>query len=1694
VSDELKVIDGGVSAPNAVLKTLTLTGFKSFVHRTHLEFAPGITAIIGPNGSGKCLPASARVTLADGRDVPIGELVNSALAGSSQIEAVDDGFVTRENPQDVRVLSLDPITLKLAPLPVSGFVKRTSPKTLLRVRLHSGREVTATEYHPLFVLDSGELRSIRADELRTGVRVAVPRRLRTYGGPDELPLPRSLDLFEQADRVYVEMSGDLVAWSHRARHEHGGLRNWSALAGVEPVYAAAFASRQSLRVGALRRLAGIADEAPPVDQYLHSSTGGLLRYPSTFGARLARLLGYLLAEGCSLVQAQRVEFSNSDSSVNKEVHDALLTIFELDVATLEENRCVRTMINSRTFLRLVDRLFGFEIGADSRHKRVPPQVFLASDEVRWAFLSGLFEGDAHFCVKRAYKGNGTQAYIEYSTASGDLAQQVTGLLLRLGIFATVRTREKWATNSRTRTKRKYFSVMVYGAHQLRVMGAYLRFLGGKQKQLDLLRVLDADVNPNHDVIPGLTPLVREAARLAGVNVKRNRGRCPRLAAYVEGRCEVTRPGLHQVVALMEQTGASPRLARPLLDRLTTLTGSDLYWDEVIEVTEVPAADEWVYDLSIDTTHNFVAENVIVHNSNVADAVRWALGENNARVLRAKRNEELIFGGSETRKALGMAEALLQLDNSSRRLPIDFTEIEVGRRLFRNGEAEYLVNRSRVRLRDLQDLLAGANLADNPFVVIGQGLVDQILALRPADRRTVIEEAAGTRRLQVRRDEALNRLKSAEAELVRVNDILREIGPRVEALRDQASKWTEYETIRNELRRRALRWYKASFGTTADQRAELAAKIVGVDREIERLVDFVAEGESATAGSDEDLRGARLEEELRRTAATDASAVEASARERVAGLEASLAAIGAERERTGASLSALPAELASLRERRTRIDDEATDAARRARESADLARSAEEDASRTRVALAEARAARVETERAHLLRESDEIRLGDEERSLLARDEELAASAASLGRQRAEQERERSRIGAELERARDSSAETARIAESAAERSGAARNELQRIDGDLALVRGQTAALREAAERADAEVAAREAAHELPPLPKGFAWLHEQIASPDVVRRALGGAVATSPSSAAAEAAVPKGCRRVADGVAVFLAPDEATALAAASTLRTGAVIAPSGLLVIPGLARLIEPRARADRDATAQLRAMAARLHEELLVAEKAQREVLAERADAERRREDAEKRLAAAQRGRGDAERVADELATAEADVRDLARGREANASAIERERAELLDRREKLAQDRSAAATARAAAAEAFAGSERDEQMAVDAHNAASLRAEEARLESATMEERRSASVRLRDALSEQVSATERRIADEEERLRALAAQERDGRGRLESAQQDLGRATADAREASRSAELARERALAAEGSRRESEQRLAHARERLAEIRGERGKLAVEEERAAGALRLLEEQVRAELGLPEDEPLPDPASIALEDEPDEKERSSTVAALQRLRRRLIALEPVNPLAATELVEIGQRHEFLSTQKSDLERAMADLRTLADELATTIAEQFSATMQAVDREFGLFFQRLFNGGQASLRTSDDPDEPGIDIYARPPGKRIGSLNQLSGGERALTATALLLAILRVRPAPFCVLDEVDAALDERNVGRFTQALRELTDRTQFVVITHNRGTIEAADMLYGVSMDDAGVSKVISLRLADLDAERAG
>lgn len=1130
-------------------------------------------------------------------------------------------------------------------------------------------------------------------------------------------------------------------------------------------------------------------------------------------------------------------------------------------------------------------------------------------------------------------------------------------------------------------------------------------------------------------------------------------------------------------------------------------------------------------------------------TNVAEGIRWVLGEGSNKALRVKRSEELIFSGSETKRALGMAEVVLHLDNSTRRLPIDFSEVEIARRFYRSGEGETFINRAKVRLRDLEDLLAGANLADNPFVVIGQGLVDQVLALRPQERRVVIEEAAGTRRLALRREEALAKLQAAEVELVRVNDVLREIGPRRALLEEQAARWRQYEAVRGELRKRALGWYRGSYAEAGRARDELRVRLARVDGELAALAAEIAGAETAALLDAEGVARARDEDEKARLALEAALADEARSREELAGLRASLAALHEQRDRLKEALAQLPAELASLRGRLRGADAEAAASGEVAQGATAQLAAAERDWKAREARAADASAARVAAERESVAREGAVLAAVAESRSLERHLADLDARERELTRERVAAEREREKVASRLARARSALDEISRRVEAVATETGALRADRARVDADLTIVRGQAAALEDALARAHEEIELRRRAlaGEAPVLPDGLWWLFERVRVPaDLersVRAALGGRVVIADALARASVVREAGVRGVtvlqasaafsqkAPGIpladvlepldaaaravaraalaGIFLVEHEAAALAAAATLAPGVqLVTRDGVVVSRGRVTIAADAADdlAARRRLGVVEEIAARLTREAEAARRSIADLEGQRERGARSLAEREASLRAVQQERVARERETAELVGEESRLHDAVRAVDVRVTALEREREDLRARREAVAGQHAAATQARAAAAEALARAEDAERGAVEALRAAEATLAGGRVEAAMAEERRASLGRLRETLSEQAFAAERRLAVEQERLAALDAHERELAERVAHADAQAQRLAARATEARRRWDAARATALAAEGQRRESEERRARARERMAELRGDRGRFAAEEERADGALRLLDEQVRAELGLSDEDPLPDPSSIELGHEAEERGSRDALRELQRLRRKLIALEPVNPLAASELAEVAERHDFLASQKDDLERAIADLRMLAGDLARTIAEQFSATLQAVDREFANFFARLFNGGTASLRvvTADEepgkPGEAGIDILARPPGKRLSSLAQLSGGERALTATALLLAILRVRPAPFCVLDEVDAALDERNIGRFIQALRELTDRTQFVVITHNRGTIEAADALYGVSMDASGVSKVVSLRLADLDKEKTG
>jgi chromosome segregation protein len=638
---------------------LSLQGFKSFCDPTEVVFdEEGITAVVGPNGCGKCVDGDTLITLADGRDVTIRELVDSALRESDSVENLDDGFLTRANPLGVEILTLNPSTLRLEPRSVSAFVKRTTTPYLLRIRTRSGREVVATPYHPLFTLKDGRLHALKAEEIQVGLRLAVPRKL-PVREPKTPPLLTLMEAAREADALYIPCSEPLREWAQVARGKFGGWAAWSQAAGVSPVRIKGILDGQAINVAALSKLAEAAQFPPPLDGTIKSRGSGSFTLPSGLTPDFARFLGLITAEGRN-TDVSQVWFVNSDEAINQEFARLAQSLFGLEAHQYHyKPNATDSLIYSRALTTTLERLFNFPINSKSAEKQIPPHIFQSDASIQWAFLSGLFEGDAYVSA-RPLDDRQPMVYIEFATASETLAQQVVALLLRLGVFALLRPRRKSASNTMERRERAYYSVLIYGAEQLRHMAQRLSFVGAKRHALQILHELPTLTNPNLDLIPGVTPIIKEAARAAGVKIKPNRRDHPKLAAYVEQRCEASRSGLIEVVEQINRLGNTPQLAEDYLRRLRQLATSDIYWDEIVNIEQVQPKDEYVYDLSIAGTHNFVAGNIIVHNSNVADAISWVIGEQRAKALRGGKMEDVIFQGARSRPPSGMAEVILTL--------------------------------------------------------------------------------------------------------------------------------------------------------------------------------------------------------------------------------------------------------------------------------------------------------------------------------------------------------------------------------------------------------------------------------------------------------------------------------------------------------------------------------------------------------------------------------------------------------------------------------------------------------------------------------------------------------------------------------------------------------------------------------------------------------------------------------------------------------------------------------------------------------------------------------------------------------------------------------------------------------------------------------------------------------------------------
>jgi chromosome segregation protein len=1134
-------------------------------------------------------------------------------------------------------------------------------------------------------------------------------------------------------------------------------------------------------------------------------------------------------------------------------------------------------------------------------------------------------------------------------------------------------------------------------------------------------------------------------------------------------------------------------------------------------------------------------------SNVVDAIAWVLGEQGAKALRGGQMSDVIFAGTPSKPALGRAEVTLTIDNADGALPIEFAEVGVSRLLYRSGESEYAINGTPCRLLDVQELMSDSGIGRELHVIVGQGQLDAVLQARPEERRAFVEEAAGVLKHRKRKEKALRRVETTAANLARLTDLTAELRRQLGPLGRQAEVARRAGAIQAALRDARLRLLADDLVTLRQTRAaDLAdeatttARRSAVEQRLTEARRREAQTEARIAAASPELARAQ-ELQLRLSGVAERlRGLRALADERSANLAAPLEArTGRDPEETSAEATGVRAELADtaatlaadrgrlaeaetvrhLAEEQLAAADRAAAAAVRARadrreglgrlagESEALDRRIRTAADRIEELRAAVSAAREAAEQAGTGYEELAASAGALDEGELGLDARHETATRALAELDAEIERlEAEERGAERDRATaaaraDALALTLETRDGAAAALGYGAGILGALPSLLTVSPGfETAVAVALGDRADAVVVTSlaEAAAVLTrlraddagrvvlavagptvdrpgPPPAGARWAADLVdGPPDVlgpVRRALARTVVV-PDLVTARAAV--------DGDRELRAVTRDGDLLTADWAGGGSSQAPSALEMT---AALTEARAAVEVAVGRQTTVTTA------LTAVRAGRPAAADEvAAALLALHESDARMAATADRLGQLSRTAtDARAVLERAERELAEAADARERDLSRlgELRELLASapadingadepdpgvREALATD---AVTARGQEVEARlavrTGEERVRALtaraeALEAAAAAELTAREAM---AARAGRRTAAARTASDLAatatRAVALAELSLAEAAARRDAAAAVRADGEGELLAVRAEV-------------------RALAEE----HDVLRDAAARDEVARAE-HRMRIEALEARAAEELGVDAETLVAEYGPHLDVPPDLDASEDVRAVPYDRDVQARRA--QQAERQLTQLGKVNPLALEEFAAMEERHAFLAGQLEDLTRTRRELLAIVREVDEHIEQVFREAYEDTAREFEDVFATLFPGGSGRLELTEPDDlmATGIEVHARPAGKKVSRLSLLSGGERSLAAIALLVAIFRARPSPFYVFDEIEAALDDRNLQRLLACLDALRERSQLIVITHQKRTMEIADALYGVSMRGDGVSAVISQRLRE-------
>ena len=1119
-------------------------------------------------------------------------------------------------------------------------------------------------------------------------------------------------------------------------------------------------------------------------------------------------------------------------------------------------------------------------------------------------------------------------------------------------------------------------------------------------------------------------------------------------------------------------------------------------------------------------------------SNVIDAVRWVMGEGSARKLRGDSMTDVIFNGTDSRKPVGKASVELVFDNSDSSAPpayARFGEVSIKRTLSRDGTSGYQINKARCRRRDITDLFHGTGLGPRSYSIIEQGMVSRIVEARPEDLRSFVEEAAGISHYKDRRRETETRIRHTRENLSRVGDIRRELETQLRRLQRQAQAARRYQKLKDEervvngqlfaLRHLALQAQVDDQASRTSQAETEAQSRLANQRALEKSIEEIRASELTAQQNVSDVQGrfyaVGADVASAEQAIEYARETEQQQRSELERLESALQDITTEREQDVTEIARLKEELSRHQQERQRYAtvQQAAVQAQGEQEQAfegwqerwhEFTHSAaqpiqDQEVQRTRIEQLEAvdqkgqeRLARLDEEMMALLSEEESLEV-DAART----DANERAAAARECEQQVEQ------LSAAIQQLRTQVETLSGQVDDGRQQMHAARSRLESLQELQDAALGQDEEYRKWLQKRGLAHAPRLAGE----ITVADGW--ERAADAILGRRLTGLGVGSLDQALVDRAGLPAtNLFFIESGEAAMLKSDPQTLLAhlrcprydlaplltgiyvaddleqALARRRTLApqecVVTRCGMVVGPNWVRV--PRGQDQQEGLLEREEEIKHLHQDV--------SALVSRTDAlEASLDDAREQVRSTEQRQHERQGALKQWFTARSEARQVLADREARFAQIEGRRQQLATEIDELMTELTITGGELGEARRHFA-------LAED--------------ETGALEEKRAALLAEKEQLSGALAASRRQVQEAREQLHRTELALQRAQASLDSLTASLERlATQSERMHERRGQLHQhldrgdepEQALQDRleqllGSRKQVEKELAAARDQLAsleeQVRELQGQLSEREQEVATARDALEQQrlkaqeltVRAETLQEQIQAAKYALASLLAELPEDASEPNWVERADVLAEKISRIGPVNLVAIEEFDEQSKRKEYLDTQHADLVEALDTLEGVIRKIDRETRDRFKSTFDQLNEGFTEFFPRLFGGGSAVLQlTGDDMLIAGVTVMARPPGKRNSTIHLLSGGEKALTAVALLFALFRLNPAPFCILDEVDAPLDDANVERYCQTLRVLAERSQLVVITHNKITMEAADILLGVTMVEPGVSSIVSV-----------